>query len=151
MRTLLTHIKDATSFDDLKTFNGHVCNTFKEACILLDLLENDTEWDTCLHEASQIKTGQQLRHLFAIILLYCQPAAPETLWNNHKLSLCEDILYQHCQFTQDVQYTNINNTIEYRALNQLNQYLLLNGKSLKDFPNMDLLLENMPDVDNDNN
>src|SRR2546423_9684991 len=25
----------------------------------------------------------------------------ETLWNNHKLALCEDILYQHYQFTQN--------------------------------------------------
>ncbi|CAB4418715.1 unnamed protein product [Rhizophagus irregularis] len=143
LRILLTHIKGATSFDDLKSINGYVCNTFKEACILLNLLEDDTEWDICLHEASQIKTGQQLRHLFVMILLYCQPTAPETLWKNHKLALCEDILYQ---YTQNVQYNNVNNIIEYRALNQLNQYLLLNGKSLKDFPNMHLLLENLPDI-----
>jgi hypothetical protein len=149
LRTLLTYIKGATSFDDLKTFNGYMCSTFKEACILLGLLKDDTEWNVCLHEASQIKTGQQLRHLFAMILLYCQPTTPETLWNNHKLALCEDILYQHCQFTQNVQYNNINNTIEHKALNQLNNYLLSNGKSLKDFPNMDLLLKNMADVNDD--
>jgi hypothetical protein len=146
LRILLTHIKGATSFDDLKTINGYICSTFKEACILLGLLEDDTEWDICLHEASQIKTGQQLRHLFAMILLYCQPAVPETLWNNHKLALCEDILHQHCQFTQNIQYNNINSIIEFKALNQLNQYLLLNGKSLKDFPNMHLLLEDLPDI-----
>src|ERR1041385_2537304 len=113
----------------------------KRLVILLGLLKDDTEWNVCLHEASQIKTGQQLRHLFAMILLYCQPTTPETLWNNHKLALYEDILYQYCQFTQNVQYNNINNTIEHKALNQLNNYLLSNGKSLKDFPNMDLLLK----------
>ncbi|GES86437.1 ATP-dependent DNA helicase PIF6-like [Rhizophagus clarus] len=74
-------------FDDLKTVNGYICSTFKEACILLGLLEDDAEWNICLYEASQIKTGQQLRHLFALILLYCQPATPEILWNNHKLAL----------------------------------------------------------------
>jgi hypothetical protein len=52
-----------------------------------------------------------------MILLYCQPTAPETLWKNHKLALCENILYQ---YTQNVQYNNVNNIIEYRALNQLN-------------------------------
>ena len=145
LRILLTHIKGATSFDNLKTVNGYTCRTFKEACIHLGLLQNDNEWDICLYEASKINTGQQLRHLFAMILLYCQPAAPEKLWNKYKSALCEDILYQYHQTTI------VNNIIECRALNQLNQYLLSNGKSLKDFPDMHLLLENMPDVDNDNN
>src|SRR5581483_1206453 len=62
LRILLTHIKGATSFNDLKSVNGHICKSFKEACICLGLLQNDTEWDLCLYEASQIKTGQQLRH-----------------------------------------------------------------------------------------
>ncbi|GBC16016.2 uncharacterized protein LOC112524872 [Rhizophagus irregularis DAOM 181602=DAOM 197198] len=38
LRILLTHVKGATSFDDLKTVNGHMCRNFKEACILLGLL-----------------------------------------------------------------------------------------------------------------
>ena len=89
---------------------------------------------TRLHEATQIKTGKQLHHLFAMILLYCQPTAPENLWNEHKLALCEDIMHQN-------HYNDIINIIEYKALNQLNSYLQLNGKSLKDFPNMPLPLE----------
>jgi PIF1-like helicase len=135
----------------LKFVNGYPCNTFKESCILLGLLQDDTEWDTCLHEASKIKTGQQLRHLFAMILLFCQPTTPEQLWNNHKLALCEDILYRHYQLIQNVQYNNINSTIEYEALNQLNHYLLLNGKSLNDFPDMPLPLENISNINNDDN
>ena len=102
LRTLLTYIKGATSFDDLKTINGYICSTFKEACILLGLLKDDTEWNACLHEASQIKAGQQLHHLFAMILLYCQPTTPEVLWNNHKLALCEDILHQHYYSSRNV-------------------------------------------------
>ena len=95
LRILLTHIKGATSFNDLKTINGYKCRSFKEACIHLGLLQDDAEWNTCLYEASQIKTGQQLRHLFAMILLYCQPAAPERLWDNYKLALCEDLIHKN--------------------------------------------------------
>ena len=84
LRILLTHVRGATSFNDLKTVNGHICGTFKEACIYLGLLQDDIEWNACLYEASQIKTGQQLRHLFATLLLFCQPTTPELLWNNHK-------------------------------------------------------------------
>ncbi len=135
LRILLTHVKGATSFDHLKTVNGYVCGSFKETCILLGLLQDDVEWDACLSEASKIKAGQQLRHLFAMILLFCQPVVPEKLWDNHKLALCEDILYQNNQSMQN-QYNM--SDVEHEALSQLEHYLLLNGKSLKDFPDMPL-------------
>ena len=38
LRILLTYVKGATSFDNLKMVNGHLCRSFKEACILLGLL-----------------------------------------------------------------------------------------------------------------
>jgi PIF1-like helicase/Helitron helicase-like domain at N-terminus len=152
LRILLTYIKGATSFNDLKTVNGYIYKNFKEACICLGFLQDDAEWDTCLREASQIKSGQQLRHLFAMILLFCQPAAPERLWDNHKLALCEDILYQDFHFIQNDQYNDdSDNVVEHKALNQLNHYLQLNGKSLKDFPNMPLPLVDIPSVINNNN
>jgi primosomal protein N' len=125
----------ALTVNDLKTVNGHICGTFKETCIYLGLLQDDTEWHACLYEASQIKTGQQLRCLFATLLLFCQPTTPELLWNNHKLALCEDILYQN----RDL-YNSLNHTIEQEALRQLESHLQLNAKSLKDFPNMPLFL-----------
>ncbi len=52
LRTLLTHVKEATSFDDLKSVNEHSYRSFKEACIYLGLLQDDAEWDACLREAS---------------------------------------------------------------------------------------------------
>ena len=79
LRILLTHVIGATSFDDLKTINGQICRTFKEACTHLGLLQDDNGWDTCLYEASNIQIRKQLCHLFAIILLICQPLALELL------------------------------------------------------------------------
>ena len=79
LQILLTHVKGAISFNDLKSVNGHPCGTFKEACICLGLLQDDSEWNACLHEASQLQTGQQLQHLFATILLFCNPTIPEHL------------------------------------------------------------------------
>ncbi|CAG8698516.1 22334_t:CDS:2 [Cetraspora pellucida] len=79
LRTLLICVRGATSFDDLKTVNEHVCRSFKEVCIRLGLLQDDAEWNACLFEASAIQTEQQLRHLFAMILLFCQPIEPKIL------------------------------------------------------------------------
>ncbi|CAB4481131.1 unnamed protein product [Rhizophagus irregularis] len=104
----LSDHKGASSFDDLRTVEGHVCASFKEACIRLGLLQDDTEWD---------------------------PAASEILWNNHKLALCEDILYQN----RDL-YSDINDAVEQEALRQLESYLQLNAKSLNDFPDVPLFL-----------
>ncbi|CAG8748663.1 4832_t:CDS:2, partial [Rhizophagus irregularis] len=56
---------------------------------------------------------------------------PEVLWNNYKLALCKDIMYHHNQQV-------MHDAIENQALNQLEHYLLLNGTSLKNFPNMPL-------------
>jgi hypothetical protein len=128
---LLTHIRGASSFDDLKTVGDHICGSFKEACIRLDLLQDNTEWDVCLSEASCMRMGQQLHLLFTTILLFCHPAAPEVLWNNHKSALCEDILYQNCDL-----YSDVNDAVEQEVLKQLESHLQLNAKSLKDFPNM---------------
>lgn len=143
LRMLLTHVTGATSFNNLKTVNNYMCNTFKEICISLGFLQDDSEWNTCLYEASSMQTGKQLRHLFAMILLICQPLAPELLWNTYKLALCEDLLYYTQQFTE-IQNATLNATIENESLNQIEYYLQSNGTSLKNFPNMPLpLLHNI--------
>lgn len=52
LRMLLHEIRGPTSFQALKTINGDVCETYREACNKLGLLENDQHWDTTLTEAS---------------------------------------------------------------------------------------------------
>lgn len=52
LRILLTHVRGASSFEGLKTINGRICGSFKEACICLGLLQDDAEWNACLDEAS---------------------------------------------------------------------------------------------------
>ena len=50
----------AISFENLRTFEGHIHDTFKEACHARGLLEDDEEWLRCLQDASEMQTGQQL-------------------------------------------------------------------------------------------
>ena len=44
MRTLLNHIKGATSFDHLKIIGGRENGTFNDVCISMGLLESDMMW-----------------------------------------------------------------------------------------------------------
>jgi hypothetical protein len=80
LRLLLTVVKGAQSYEDVRTYDGTVHPTFKAACLARGLLENDGEWHQCLQEAGEMQTGSQLRSLFARILLHCQPATPAVLW-----------------------------------------------------------------------
>ena len=66
----------ATSYENLRTVNGHLYENFKEACRARGLLQDDREWLLCLEEAAHFKTGYQLRHLFIVILVHCAPVDP---------------------------------------------------------------------------
>ncbi|KAH8934536.1 hypothetical protein BDL97_18G088100 [Sphagnum fallax] len=51
LQMLLNCIKGATSYEHLRTMDGRVHDTFKDACIAMGLLANDNEWDQALEEA----------------------------------------------------------------------------------------------------
>ncbi len=92
LRLLLLHVPGATSYEHLRTFNGETVQTFKEACRLRQLLEDDTEWDRALQEASAFQMPWQLRLLFATICSHNHPSDPLELWSKHKESMTEDFL-----------------------------------------------------------
>ena len=92
LRMLLYNKSGATSFENLRTINGHVCPTFQEACRKLGLLETDEELDCVMEEASTVQFGNQLRDVFANLLIYCRPADPPLFWQRHREKLVEDFM-----------------------------------------------------------
>ena len=93
LRVLLNKIPGATSFDDLKTIDGDKCDTFREACCKLGLLDDDTEWDKALEEACSgvMLNCDQLRHFFASILNNNEINDANELWQKYKQPLSADI------------------------------------------------------------
>ncbi|CAF1515752.1 unnamed protein product, partial [Rotaria sordida] len=81
-----------TSFEALRTVNGQICATFREACQLHGLLEDDQQWDANMFEAAAAQSPARLRNLFALILAVCGPSNPKQLWESYKESLTEGIL-----------------------------------------------------------
>ncbi|CAB3249919.1 unnamed protein product [Arctia plantaginis] len=51
LRLLLVNVRGPTSFETLRTVNGVIFPTYRAACEELNLLENDTHWDTTIAEA----------------------------------------------------------------------------------------------------
>jgi hypothetical protein len=135
LRMLLNIVCGATSFENLRTVDGILYPSFKEACIALGLLQNDEEWDQCLREAEQIQTGMQLRKLFAILLLFCEVTRPEVLWESHISTLSDDILFQVRQDTGNMTL-ELTDNIRNKALYHLQSILSRYGRNLGEFPNM---------------
>ncbi|CAB3251273.1 unnamed protein product [Arctia plantaginis] len=94
LRLLLVNVRGPKSFAHLKTVNGHQCQTYREACQLLGLLENDFHWDFTLADSVVSLNAYQIRTLFAIIITTCFPSQPIQLWNKYKDDICEDILHR---------------------------------------------------------
>ena len=94
LRLLLHTVRGPTSFEALRTVNGRLCATFREACQLTGLLEDDAQWDATMSEAAAVQSTARLRNLFVILLITCGPSNPGELWESHKESLAEDILIQ---------------------------------------------------------
>ena len=134
LRTLLTVVKGATSFEHLRTVDGVTHPTFHAACLALGLLENDNEWIQCLEEAGDMQTGHQLRNLFGVILLFCSPAEPAALWHQFKDRICDD-LANTLQRRHHIPHPTEAEVYDY-GLYLLNKVLTRSGKSLEDFAGM---------------
>ena len=93
LRILLNKVKGPTSFDDLKTFDGIIHKTFRDACIARGLLDDDLEYISAIKEASLWASGLTLRKLFVNMLLCSSLANPQRVWSETKELLCEDVLY----------------------------------------------------------
>jgi len=137
LRTLLTIVKGATSFDDLRRYNSDEPHpTFHAACIARGLLEDDGEWNQCLAEASQMQTGTHLCHLFATILLFCTPSQPDQLWQQFRSYICDDLRYR--LRTMGINNASDEDVYDY-GLYMIDHVLHESGHSLADWPSMPAL------------
>ena len=88
------HCMGKTSFENLKTVDGELCESYQEVCRLLGLLQDDREWDDVLTEGSVTKLSPALRELFTTILLFCMPANPKELFEKHYLEWTDDFIHE---------------------------------------------------------
>lgn len=93
LRLLLINVRGPTSFEDIRTVDGVVCQTFREACQRLHLLENDSHWDQTIGDATVSAHPNQIRTLFSIIIATCFPSSPIDLWTKYKDEMSNDILH----------------------------------------------------------
>uniref|UniRef100_A0A1Y1KCC0 ATP-dependent DNA helicase n=8 Tax=Photinus pyralis TaxID=7054 RepID=A0A1Y1KCC0_PHOPY len=122
LRLLLLHVRGATSYEDLRTVNGKLHDTYQEAAKAINLLDDDEEWDKAMDEAELFRMPRELRLLFATILIQVHPSTSSELYLKYKTSLMEDYLQNHSEYMAEQQ-----------ALRDIQEHLMQFGKSCKDY------------------
>ncbi|CAE1314363.1 unnamed protein product [Acanthosepion pharaonis] len=70
------------------------CQSYREACFRLGLLEDDSQWDAAMAEGELLRTPSRFRTLFAILLLRCELRDPLSLWLKYRESMSKDVHIQ---------------------------------------------------------
>jgi hypothetical protein len=133
LRLLLSIVESPKSFPDLRSFEGILHNTFKDACRARGLLQNDSEWMECLESAAKIYSGLQLRKLFVQILVYCSPCNPDELWLQFQDSLSFDFKPSHRSAKDEIQVKLFAEERCKMALADIQRMLEFHGKTLADY------------------
>ncbi|KAL8111953.1 hypothetical protein AgCh_019598 [Apium graveolens] len=136
MRLLLNIIPGAQTFEEIRTIDGIIYPTYKEACFYRGLLECDNEWHVALDDASNYATAPQLRELFVTLLLYCEISNPPALWYNHWTALADDIDYTQRKLLHLPTLVVVDFDKQLLALQAINSLLNQHGKSVADFPGL---------------
>ncbi|XP_074351612.1 uncharacterized protein LOC141690736 [Apium graveolens] len=136
LRMLLMRRKGSTSFDELRKVEGHVFESFKEACAAMGLLQNDSQWHEAMVENSHSSLVKQLREMFFNILAYCSISDPLFLWNAQWKCMSDDIILLKCKESRNRNLHLPDCDIQNFALAEIEKLLNDIGKSLKDFPTM---------------
>lgn len=132
LRLILTKVAGSTSFEDLRTVDGQLCATYRQACLERGLCESDAHWTDTLREAAATKSPRHLRNLFATIVVHCSPGDPNKLWQHFQNDLSEDILMQQQRNNpnSDLAYTD---SIYNQALILIeDRCLMMSNQTLRD-------------------
>jgi hypothetical protein len=93
MRLLLNYQVGCQSFEDIRTVNGNVYDTYRDACDELGLLANDREFIDAIEELSILRSGPYLRKMFAMMLLSSSMSDPLKVWEQIWETLADGIIY----------------------------------------------------------
>ncbi|KAF0311103.1 hypothetical protein FJT64_018041 [Amphibalanus amphitrite] len=125
LRVLLHHVAGAASFEELRTVDGVVCATYREACCLRGLLQDDREWEVTMEDAAHAQMPAQIRRLFVTLLLFCAPADPSELFRRHLDAMSDDFGRRHRDLPDELRAA--------LTLVELERQLQQAGKELRDF------------------
>ncbi|KAJ1687074.1 hypothetical protein LUZ63_018464 [Rhynchospora breviuscula] len=130
-RMLLNSVRGAASFEALRTVNGVLHGTYKEACNALGLLDDNSEWLYTIQEAAASASCDQLRAIFVDILLYSDVADARDLWESCWTYMGDDITREMRSAHGNFQLTIDAGMLKDYILHKLADLLFIRGYSLQ--------------------
>ncbi|XP_070054281.1 uncharacterized protein [Nicotiana tomentosiformis] len=124
LRLLLMNVRGPKSYKNLRTVNGIMCDTFREAAEKRGFLLCDNNLIECMSEAVSYQMPHSLRHLFVVLLVYCNPANPRELWEKFESPMSEDFKKYPNMHTREIRY---------KVLNHINDILHSMGRDINEF------------------
>ena len=108
LRMLLYKVPGPTCFNDLKMVDGHLHNSYAEACVALGIVEDDVEMDKVLEEATNVLiSGSAVREVFANILIFVLRSKYKEFFERNSKLLCQDLMKQQKVSEPDDEMINI--------------------------------------------
>ncbi|CAN1801725.1 ATP-dependent DNA helicase PIF1 [Linum perenne] len=136
LRVLLHIVKGCRSFEEIKTVNGVIYESFKETCYALGFLADDNEWHDCLQEVSTWASSRKMRRIFATMLAFSQVSNTKELWERNWELLSEDILYNQRRLLNTPHLVLSVDEIKELCLQEIQKFLRDIGTSLENFQEM---------------
>ncbi|KAL7132310.1 hypothetical protein ABFS83_12G064800 [Erythranthe nasuta] len=90
LRLLHNIQRGCTCYEDLRKVFDIVYPTFRDACYVLGLLDDDKEYIDAIKEVNTWASGDYIRRLFAVMLLSNSLSRPEHVWQSCWLDLADD-------------------------------------------------------------
>ncbi|XP_072074046.1 uncharacterized protein [Arachis hypogaea] len=139
MRLLLNFVRGPTSYEDIRTIDGVLYSTFKDACYARGLLDDDKEYIDAIVEASHWGSGTYLRKLFAMLLFSNSMDTPEHEWQKTWHLLSDDILHRQRRLLDNPDLFISEDELKELTLIEIERTLNTYNKSLQDFSPMPVL------------
>jgi hypothetical protein len=133
LRMLLMVVKGATNYNDIKTYNGVVYSTFKDACSARGLLNNDDEWYQTFKEAATWSSSYQLRQLFVTMLLFCNIQNEWEFFEKNWRLMVDDFENEIVHKYHPIKYHITDNQLRDMLLDDLQYILSRNGVQITTF------------------
>lgn len=130
LRMLLMVVKGAKSYEDVRTYEGTIYCTFREACQARGLIGDDTEWSFVFDEAIIWATPYQLRNLFTMILVYCDVGNVRALFDKYWRYMAEDITYRLRATINNPSYVPVDTVLQTTLMKELAHMFCNNGLSI---------------------
>ncbi|XP_076056367.1 uncharacterized protein LOC143034320 [Oratosquilla oratoria] len=117
LRLLLTHVKGPTSYEDLRTFEGVIYPTYREAVKAMGLLNDKENWKkTILEIINHTNDRNQLRATYASMLVFSELEDQSGIWEETKDLFASD-------FLQRQKATEYNDEIYLDALDDIQEHV----------------------------